>query len=278
MEDRGESKTKMKILVVRKLSALEFYYHNNHGSEKLKESKAEQDECTRHIVDILEREKQNYEVVTRLDLRAGHKIDRYDFLFSAGGDGTAIAAAAYNKDTPQLNLRTDQKSNGVLCQKDSGKAVSSVLNNDYSIEEWTRQDVFLNGNFTGRALNETAVGEQLKFTKVARYEITFQDNHRMYTGRHLNSGLVVVTGTGSTGWPGLFKPYSRASKLFKFNVIAPYSGEINEGESNYFKIKYLGHEGGLAIDTAEHDFARDDALEIKVSKNPLKVVIPNKCE
>lgn len=266
----------MKILVVRKRSALEYYYRGNHKSKELRLSKQQHDENLRKIERILQKERQQYKIVSRNELTE-KLVSKYDFVFSAGGDGTVIATAAYNKKTPQLNLKTDKRSKGKLCVSNIEKAIKAVLSKKYKIEKWTRQDVYLNKKFVGRAANETCIGEDLNFSKMAKYKMAFSKKSKK--GRKIkkeiqkNSGLVIVTGAGSTGWPGAFLPYSRKSKVFKFVAILPYKG-TSRGEGDYFKIKYMGHEGKFALDSIEHNLPRDAIIEIKLSKNPLIVVIP----
>jgi NAD kinase len=266
----------MKILVVRKMSALEYHYNGNHKSKEIIESHNEQIENISKIEKILNDSNQDYKTVTRKEM-SKRLVGDYDILISAGGDGTVIAAAAYNDNTPQLNLKTDKRSKGTLCQENIEKALNCILNKNYDIEKWTRQDVSLDNELIGRALNETCVGEGLKFSKMAKYEIVFFQD-RLVEFPEIpqlcrNSGLIIATGTGSTGWPAAFEPFPKNSQFLKYKAILPYGGNA-EGESQYFGIKYRGHEGKFAIDTIEYDLPRDSVLEVKVSKNPLEVIIP----
>jgi len=268
----------MKILVVRKLSSMEFYYHNQNVSRELLDSKLENDSHIKNLEEILKKYNRDYDVKTRLDLTYD-LVDRYDLVISAGGDGTTIATAAYNKDKPQLNLRTCHDSKGKLCQDDTEDVINAFFDGNYKIEKWTRQDVYFNDVFIGRALNETCIGEALKFTKMAGYKLYFSYGNKEYTDEQRNSGLIIATGTGSTGWPSLFDPYSREEKSFRFKALLPYEGNIHYGEGDYFKIEYKKHQGRFAIDTidtSEYDLKRDSILEIKLSNNPLNVVIPLK--
>lgn len=255
-----------KILVVRKMSALEYYYNGNHRSHELRKSKAKQDRNIKQILRRLQKLGCAYKIVTRKDLTES-LVDNYDFVFSAGGDGTVIATAAFNKDKPQLNLKTDTKSKGNLCYSNIEKAIEDFFNRDYRTEEWTRQDVYLEGNFVGRALNETAIGENMNFTKMTKYNIDLNGKQEY----HRNSGLIIVTGTGSAGWPSAFSEYSKKSREFRFLTILPCEGS-KKGKGDYFKIEYKGHEGKFALDTIPYDLPIDSLLEIKLSKNPLKVI------
>lgn len=248
------------------MSALEYYYSGAHKSEELRKSHEEHNGNMNKILEKLEKADFMCKVVTRDELTES-LVDDYDFVLSAGGDGTVIATAAFNKNKPQLNLKTDSKSFGGLCYQDIEKALEKFAKGDYKIKEWARQDVYLNGEFIGRVLNETCIGEGLKFQKMARYNIKIDGK----TEYHENSGIIIATGTGSTGWPSAFSSYPRDSNLFKFVTILPTKGN-ERGEGSHFVIEYKKHEGKFALDTIEYDLPRDSIIEIKLSESPLKVI------
>jgi hypothetical protein len=54
--------------------------------------------------------------------------------------------------------------------------------------------------------------------------------------------------------------------------LLPYSGVLPQGKALSLKIDYKGHEGVFSMDTRKHNLPRDSVLEIKLSKNPLKVI------
>jgi len=264
-----------RILIIRKMSALEYYYKGKHESAKIRESAMNHDRNVKRIARILKKSGREFDIVTRHEL-SEEFVSGYDTVISAGGDGTVIATAAYNLNTPQLNLKTDINSVGALCQEDLPKALKAFLDNRYKIEEWTRQDVSLDGNFVGRASNETCVGELLRFDKLAKYELIFSDAETGLTERENQgcSGIIIVTGTGSSAWPAAFKPYSRTESYFRFKTLLQHSGIIEQGKTSYVRINYKGHEGEFSIDTKEYNLARDSELEIELSKNPLRVIVP----
>ena len=264
-----------KILVIRKMSALEYYYGGKHESAIINESDRCHNTSIQQIKNILEEAKVDFDIITRREL-SETLMKKYDAVISAGGDGTVIAVAAYNVNTPQLNLKTDTRSVGAICQQDLTKSLKLFLEGKYKIEEWQRQDVFLNGDFMGTALNETCIGEGLKFNKLARYKIKFLDKQ---TGDYVEesqsgSGLIIVTGLGSGAWPSAFETYSSSATHFKFRNLLIHSGEIECGEAMELEIEYKAHEGKFAIDTKEFDFPRDSKLLIKLSRNPLRIVVP----
>ena len=263
-----------KILVVRKMSALEYYYNGNHKSEEVREGHRKHNQSVRKIEGMLRKAGKRFDVVTRDELSEKF-VAKYDAVISAGGDGTVIAAAAYNKGIPQLNLKTDSKSAGALCQKDLSKSMKYFLNGDCRIEEWQRQDVYLNGKLIGRAANETCIGEKMRFDKLARYNLVFSDaeNGAIMKETQSSSGIIIVTGTGSGAWPSAFRKYPKSSRNFEFITLLQHSGKIECGKAGNVSIEYKGHEGKFSIDTKEYDLPRDSLLEIKLSKNPLKVIV-----
>lgn len=264
-----------KILLVKKISALEYYYNGHHKSRIIKESDRNHNREVQKIEKILRDAGESVDIVTRKEL-SEELVKKYDMVISAGGDGTVIAVAAYNPDVPQLNLKTDSRSIGALCQKNTEDALAAFISGKYEIKEWQRQDIYLDGKFIGRASNETCVGERLRFDKLAKYSLFFLDTKSGLIQQEIqsSSGIVIVTGTGSTAWPAAFKPYPRNSPYFEFKTLLIHSGKIEQGRADYLKLNYKGHEGKFSIDTKEYDFPRDSELEIKLSKKPLRVVIP----
>jgi len=263
-----------RILVVRKMSALEYYYNGNHNSNELHAGKEMHEKNIKGIERFLKQNGKKFDVVTRKEL-SEKLISNYDAVISAGGDGTVIATAAYNKDIPQLNLKTDSRSAGALCQEGVKNSLRKLLSGDYTIEEWTRQDVYLDGKFIGRALNEVCIGESLKFSKLAKYDLIFRDYKLGLIRKESQSGsgLIIVTGTGSGAWPAAFKPFPKKSNYFEFNNLLLHSGRIARGSTNEFLMNYQGHEGKFAIDTAEYNLPRDSQLKIELSKFPLPAII-----
>ena len=281
---------KPKILVLRKMSALEYYYKHKNQSLDLRVGHDNHNTGVDLVKQILTQEGISFDVFTREELSESRVLE-YDALFSLGGDGTVIAAAAFNRITPQLNLVTDESSRGALCQRDIDAAITNFLSGNYHLANWTRQDVFLDGKFVARALNETCVGEDgLNFSKMAKYELETKNldwvlgkevTRENNWGRQENSGLVVVTGTGTSGWPAIFQPTNRDYGQFKFFTLLPAVGmspdnhDGNRTIANYLKITYKNHKGTFAVDTIKYDLPRDSILEIKVSDSPLRVIIPN---
>ena len=160
-----------KILLLRKISPLEYYYKHKNPSEELRNGHDNHNHGVDLVKSILTQREIDFDVVTREEL-SEDLVSKYDAIFSLGGDGKVIATAAFNKNTPQLNLVTDESSHGALCQKHISASIANFLMGNYHLERWTRQDIFLNNKFVARALNETCIGEDgLNFSKMVKYEL-----------------------------------------------------------------------------------------------------------
>ncbi len=260
-----------KVLLVRKMSSLEYYYGGKHPSKEINESHESHNKKLELIESLLKKYNVEYKVVTRNDL-SEELVNQYELVISAGGDGTVIAVASFNKDIPQLNIRTDEKSVGFLCHKEIEKTMENVLSGKFNIIEWTRGEVCLDGKFIGIFSNEVAIGENLKISQLSKYSLSFSKEGKVEKEKQGNSGLIITTGTGSTAWPAAFKPFPRESKFMRFRAIMPHFGKIDSGEANEITLIYLGHTGKFALDTVEHNLPRDSKLDIKISKHPLRVV------
>lgn len=263
-----------KTLLLRKLSPLEYHYKFDNKSPDLHEGHHENGVSIRKIEEILKARGVQYDSVTRESLPK-IRFEDYERVISAGGDGTVIALAFYNKNIPQLNLKTDKRSRGILCNQDIEKTFDCIFNGDYIIENWNRQDIFLDHKFVGRALNEICIGEDMDFSKAAKYEFSAKTESGDIIEDHMeNSGLIVVTGTGSSAWGSCFERFNQSSDYFKYTTIMPNIGKLNQGISLSCRLNYKNHSGKFAIDTVVYDFPRDSILEIKLSEFPLRVIKP----
>jgi len=267
----------MKVLVVRKMSVWEFYYQGRTDHPELVERDRDHNEALGQLEMILRRNGAKHKVVTRVELPQENFSD-YDLVISAGGDGTVIATAAYNECTPQVNIHTEKKgkSKGVLCIPRL-EDIEAIVQGRYNTEHWTRQDLHQDGTFVTRALNETCVGEKgLNFSKMAGYDLKFSysANGQELQDQQYNSGLIVVTGTGSSAWPALFLPQSRTCPYMMFATVLPYQGSINSGKTDHLEICYKKFEGTFAADTLARDFPLESRLVISISDKPLPVWVP----
>ncbi len=209
-----------------------------------------------------------------------------DLVVSLGGDGTILKSARCIVDnTPLLSVKSDSYSSGSLCTIDSSRfeeALDRILKGDLRIEKWTRAE----GATTDMwllALNELYIGHKFS-SGMARYELSFRDK----VDDQMSSGVVVSTGTGSTGWyANLLNsegPFPRTSEELKFCVReykkdAGYKqtkGTIRRGETLLLRSN-MNLDGCIILDGDSekqlYDFKRGGLLEIGVSYNPLYVLM-----
>lgn len=208
-----------------------------------------------------------------------------DLIVSVGGDGTVLNSSQYVMDaTPVLTVRSDRKSAGVLCEieaREFGEALDRITRDDFEIQGWTRVE----GRFGSRrlfALNEVFVGARHS-PSMARYEVT----HGGRTEAQMSSGIVVTTGTGSTGWyaniPGSDGRFPRTSKDLKFivrehNLAGGYSitkGTVAKGEVLKVRSK-MNVDGCISFDgdygKRMFEFRRGELLRLRAAPLPVRVV------
>eukprot|EP00127_Corallochytrium_limacisporum_P000409 Clim_evm104s11 gene=Clim_evmTU104s11 len=140
-------------------------------------------------------------------------LEGVDCVFSAGGDGTFLAAASLVKDPklPLVGVNTDpHRSQGFLCVH---RSVSGGRTKYHEILDMlnsgrfhfkTRQRIrvtLIDGDSSPfevpvKALNDIFIAE-MDPSKSSYYELTVDGNE---SDKQKSSGIVVSTGTGSTAW------------------------------------------------------------------------------
>lgn len=208
-----------------------------------------------------------------------------DLIISIGGDGTVLNTSHYMLDeTPVLTIKSTEGSTGALCEISANNfenALKKILNGDFKIEKWTRAE----GRFGKRkvfALNEIYVGTRFS-PSMARYELMRKDKSEL----QMSSGVVITTGTGSTGWysniPVIGKAFSKDAKELHFCVREPKAaanytmlqGALLPGEVLTVKSK-MNVDGCISFDgdvgKRMYPFKIGDVLEVQISGKPLYVV------
>ncbi|MCU0860393.1 MAG: NAD(+)/NADH kinase [Thermoplasmata archaeon] len=211
-----------------------------------------------------------------------------DLIISVGGDGTVLNSSQYVMDrTPMLTVRSDRKSAGVLCMVDAQdfeRAIDRIIEDEFEVQDWTRVE----GRFGSRrlfALNEVFVGARHS-PSMARYEIA----HDGRTESQMSSGVVITTGTGSTGWyaniPGSGGSFPRTAKELRFivrehNLAGDYrltEGTIEQGGSLTVRSK-MNVDGCISFDgdygKRMFEFKRGSLLRVKAARLPVRVVSVN---
>jgi NAD kinase len=232
---------------------------------------------------ILEEEKCDFAFIDaeNIDEKA---LENYDLIITLGGDGTFVKASNYIKNQLILGINSDpQTSEGALKSIFSHdiEKLRDVLHGNYNIIERHRAEVFLNG----KKLNEIVlavvfVGAASQFHS-SRHII----KHNGKEEEQRSSGVLISTGSGSTGW---FKSaggnvFHHGEKNIKFIVREPYhgnrlykptilSGDILQDD----KIEVICKRdfgSVLAADDIVYQLKKDDKIEVKNSDQPLRVIV-----
>jgi NAD kinase len=207
-----------------------------------------------------------------------------DLIICIGGDGTVLNSAHYIDDkTPILTVKSDRRSVGALCEIDAEEfevALERIINDEFSIDEWTRIEGKI-GDKKLIALNEIYVGVEHS-VGMARYDLT----HNGKTEFQKSSGVVITTGTGSTGWythiPGAIGKFSRNAKELRYivrdaegNGYQMVSGTINPGDKFCIKSK-MNIDGCISTDgdfeKRMFKFNKGDEIELHIANTPVYVV------
>ncbi len=121
-----------------------------------------------------------------------------DIIVAVGQDGLVANVAKYLAGQPVIGINPDPTLyEGVLVPHPpaaTGKLLAACASRSYGAEERTMVEARLDDGQRLLALNEIFVGSRTH--QSARYRILWQGHQE----RQSSSGLIVATGTGSTGW------------------------------------------------------------------------------
>ena len=121
-----------------------------------------------------------------------------DIVVALGQDGLVANVAKYLQGQPVIGLNPDpERYDGVLVPHAPARAADLILRaeaGDIDTEQRTMVRAELDDGQSLIALNEIFVGHHTH--QSARYTIRMGET----TERHSSSGLIIATGTGSTGW------------------------------------------------------------------------------
>ena len=185
-----------------------------------------------------------------------------------------------------LNARSDNlKSEGALstCNRfNLDEMVDQIRGDRYLIEEWVRLEAKLNDQPIESAIDTIYIGEK-NGTRMSRYLLQYKDQ----VEEQKSSGLLVVTGAGSTGWfrSAGGEVFPRNSEMGRYLAREIYVGtktgnRLRVGEfQNHEEIilnSLMDTEGIVEIDSIkEYSFRRGYWLKVTVSNNNLKVMSLN---
>ncbi len=121
-----------------------------------------------------------------------------DLVVTIGRDGLVVNTAKYLSGQPIIAVNPDPgRIDGILLPfspQKAKQAVGRVLEDQANYHSITMAEVALNDGQHLLAFNDFYLGQRTHLS--SRYSVTY----RQRTERHSSSGVLVITGAGSTGW------------------------------------------------------------------------------
>ncbi len=207
-----------------------------------------------------------------------HIVNKIDFLFSLGGDGTLLETLALVKGSgiPILGINTGRL--GFLSsvsESEIAYAIDSLCTDNYSLDSRTLVKLTTSNNLFGDlnfALNE--------FTLLKKDTSSMITIHSYLNGLFLNSywadGLIVSTPTGSTayslscGGPIVVPD----SENFVVTPIAPHNLNVRPiiiSDKDILTLKVEGRHKNFLVSLDSHSENIDSSIEMTVQRAPFKV-------
>jgi NAD kinase len=233
------------------------------------------------------------------DLAAIQNLSRYKVIVALGGDDFFKLVGHYvGGDTCILGIKSDPGSRGALLPYEAEQLpdiLQALEDGRYSIEQWTRPRLIVDGKDYGTATNEIVTGK-FDFRLMSRHILEYRGERVMQQ----SSGLLVSNGAGSTGWyssAGIYlghhdRTFDPTAKQLRFElrepsvrvgesggertiVLPPHvEGRIEAGET--LRITSLNDEDGIisrdSLDSIP--FPRGSVAEIVIDAEPLRVIRP----
>ena len=228
------------------------------------------------------------------------QLDRFlfapdDIIVVVGQDGLVPNIAKYLSGQLAIGINPNPKNyDGVLCRHPA-KATRRLLGwlehqdgSGFTIQRRTMAEAKREDGQRMLALNEIFIGHRSH--QSARYRIRAAD---LGEERQSSSGLIVATGTGSTGWAlsitlqrGIATLPTPEEGRLTWLVREPFPsvstgtkldyGEVTDSK-NLWLVSEMG-EGGVAfadgIETDRVEFLSGESLEIGIAEQRLNLVVP----
>jgi len=206
-----------------------------------------------------------------------------DLVISIGGDGTALSASHFLKNTPLLAVNSSPKtSEGALTTislNQLKQKLKQIELGEYEIEKLGRIEVEINKKTQDLlALNEVFLANKNAY-KTSKYILRIKQGKKLIKEKQKSSGLIIATGTGSTAWfrSAGGNSFPANSEYLKLLVREPYIRKLNAfsqfratlHKNDWTEIKPRTRMV-LAIDSIrEFQLSPANKIKIKLSKHPL---------
>jgi NAD+ kinase len=206
-----------------------------------------------------------------------------DLVIILGGDGTVLRAAGLIKKQSVICIRSDTAgADSALTDFSAAETekLSAILSGKFGTRLRTRLDVSINSHALDEpVLNEAFFGAEEAFA-LAQYELCYPGAKELQK----SSGVLVVTGTGSTAWFSSAggKAFPADAQAAAFLVREPHThtsahATIFRGDATApdFSLTAKKSRMVLAIDSTQvHHLEEGDTVTFCISKHPLKALCP----
>lgn len=224
-----------------------------------------------------------------------HKLFKPEtIVFVLGGDNYFQNVSHFLDNQPVLFINSDaERSSGALAAFDHTQIeteIKKILNGEYLIEEWTRLEAEIAHGGEPKIVYHLALSEILvadnEPDQMTKYQMEFEGQ----TQRYNDSGLIIATGRGSTGWFDSAIRYIKPEG-FQFDPVLKQAAFISReffpkktaqeatrfatfGTGDELLIHYLGYSPGrVSIDSkVRHNIEMGDKVRIKIGSQPLRVI------
>lgn len=209
----------------------DFYKKENLNAEKIFDSHEKQKSSLKRIKQILE----GCKVVERNSLTK-EDVKNSKLVISFGGDNHFNYVSHFCDSNLVVGVNSDpERSVGAMTyfNVDSFEFfLPSLLNDDFEIEEWPRIEIEVDGKMIETlCVSEIFIGESDR-VNMSRHILKLNGNEEEQKG----SGIVVTTGTGSTGWYDsacryIFSEgnkFGKTSKELRFVLTEPFNGKYSK--------------------------------------------------
>lgn len=223
---------------------------------------------------------------------AGFLFEPNDIVVAVGQDGLVPNLAKYLSGQPVIGVNPSPERNEGLLVRFDPTDIAAVLHgvraNELPVEERTMVSARLDDGQQLLALNEIFIGHSTH--QSARYTIRHDDRAEQQS----SSGIIVASGTGSTGWArsiaaathsrlGLPSPVERSAAFFVREAwpSVSTSADLVEGlctQESPLRIVSQMDDGGTAfgdgVETDRLDIGWGQELVVAPAEQQLRLVVP----
>jgi NAD kinase len=273
-------------LGVSRADLLEHYRREGINGEAIVQSHERQQQALRVVSSYL----QPNQIVTR-DQITPELAAKAELVIAIGGDNHLQYVSHFVRDGFFFGINSDPlKSEGALMQhaaSDFPRLLSLFERGEFEVEEWTRLEAQVNGKPLPLSVCDLFFGEAER-QYMSRYIVNLNGQHE----EQKSSGLLVATGSGSSGWydsAGRFlnaagDRFPRTAPEARFLITEPYQGRLNGSAlltgvlrpGDVLEVRSLNDSRGLAVSDSLDSlpFGRGAIAQVKISACPLKVLRP----